>query len=289
MRLTCPNCGARYEVDDALIPPEGRDVQCSNCTTTWFQRARRAEAAGAPPAAASGTASGAVPSSATPPRPTAPSVEVPAAAAEAAPSAPAAPAPEAAETPATVAPRRSGEAPARRELDPGVRDILRQEAEREARLRRGTPEPVETQQEMPLEEGKRDNAALRRRADLEGARDAFEAGDASGAPRRDLLPDIDEINSTLRAATDRGGRTSDAAETDLARAAARRRTGVRVGFILVLGLAVAGTWTYANPGPLGDMVPAAEPLLARYVEIVDAGRFWLDDLARSLAEGGGGS
>ncbi len=37
MRLTCPNCGARYEIDDALIPEEGRDVQCSNCSTNWFQ------------------------------------------------------------------------------------------------------------------------------------------------------------------------------------------------------------------------------------------------------------
>ena len=41
MRLTCPNCGARYEVDDALIPPEGRDVQCSDCATTWFQAGPR--------------------------------------------------------------------------------------------------------------------------------------------------------------------------------------------------------------------------------------------------------
>jgi predicted Zn finger-like uncharacterized protein len=44
MRLTCPNCGARYEVDDALIPPEGRDVQCSDCVTTWFQAGRRTAA-----------------------------------------------------------------------------------------------------------------------------------------------------------------------------------------------------------------------------------------------------
>ena len=42
MRLTCPNCSARYEVDDSLIPPEGRDVQCSNCATTWFQPGNRA-------------------------------------------------------------------------------------------------------------------------------------------------------------------------------------------------------------------------------------------------------
>src|SRR6056297_3436210 len=48
MRLTCPNCGARYEVDDALIPPEGRDVQCSDCATTWFQAGARRPASEPP-------------------------------------------------------------------------------------------------------------------------------------------------------------------------------------------------------------------------------------------------
>jgi predicted Zn finger-like uncharacterized protein len=37
MRITCPNCGAQYAVDDRLIPDEGRDVQCSSCGHTWFQ------------------------------------------------------------------------------------------------------------------------------------------------------------------------------------------------------------------------------------------------------------
>lgn len=37
MRLVCPNCSAQYEVDPAMIPAEGRDVQCSNCAHTWFQ------------------------------------------------------------------------------------------------------------------------------------------------------------------------------------------------------------------------------------------------------------
>ncbi|EKE43743.1 hypothetical protein OCGS_2077 [Oceaniovalibus guishaninsula JLT2003] len=38
MRLTCPNCRAEYEVDEAVIPPAGRDVECSACDHTWFQR-----------------------------------------------------------------------------------------------------------------------------------------------------------------------------------------------------------------------------------------------------------
>lgn len=37
MRLTCPNCAAKYEVEDAAIPRGGRDVQCSACGHTWFQ------------------------------------------------------------------------------------------------------------------------------------------------------------------------------------------------------------------------------------------------------------
>jgi len=38
MRLICPNCGAQYEVPDDVIPSGGRDVQCSNCGFTWFER-----------------------------------------------------------------------------------------------------------------------------------------------------------------------------------------------------------------------------------------------------------
>ncbi len=38
MRLTCPNCGAEYEVPEGMIPPGGKHVQCTNCHTRWFMR-----------------------------------------------------------------------------------------------------------------------------------------------------------------------------------------------------------------------------------------------------------
>ncbi|HHB81612.1 MAG TPA: thioredoxin, partial [Aliiroseovarius sp.] len=44
MRLVCPNCGAQYEVDSRVIPENGRDVQCSNCGHTWFQKPAGSEA-----------------------------------------------------------------------------------------------------------------------------------------------------------------------------------------------------------------------------------------------------
>ena len=44
MRLTCPTCGAEYEIADAMVPADGRHVQCTACHTRWFVR-RAAEPA----------------------------------------------------------------------------------------------------------------------------------------------------------------------------------------------------------------------------------------------------
>ncbi|PYE84670.1 zinc-ribbon domain-containing protein [Pseudoroseicyclus aestuarii] len=38
MRLICPTCGAQYEVPRDAIPPEGRDVECSNCGAVWLEQ-----------------------------------------------------------------------------------------------------------------------------------------------------------------------------------------------------------------------------------------------------------
>jgi predicted Zn finger-like uncharacterized protein len=38
MRLTCPNCGAEYEVPEGLVPAAGRHVQCTACHRRWFVR-----------------------------------------------------------------------------------------------------------------------------------------------------------------------------------------------------------------------------------------------------------
>jgi predicted Zn finger-like uncharacterized protein len=38
MRLTCPNCGADYDIPEGMVPAAGRHVQCSACHTRWFVR-----------------------------------------------------------------------------------------------------------------------------------------------------------------------------------------------------------------------------------------------------------
>jgi predicted Zn finger-like uncharacterized protein len=52
MKLTCPNCGAGFEVSAEALGPTGRKVRCSACSTQWTARAEPAAPAPAPAPAA---------------------------------------------------------------------------------------------------------------------------------------------------------------------------------------------------------------------------------------------
>ncbi len=254
-----------------MIPPEGRDVQCSNCSTTWFQPGRRSDAAPAVRVER-------------PVRDAEPRADDAAEAPVSEEAAPAAPT----EAVAEEAPAAPQAALRRREIDPEVRDILREEAEREARLRQAEAAPVETQGEMPLSEEPDDVHRARRRAELDAAEDAFAAG-AVGPAARDLFPDIDEINSTLRDTGDRSGAEADATDIDTLDTEPRRRRGTRIGFLLAIVLAAAAAGVYLNTDRIAEYVPTAAPYLDRYEDAVNTARFWLDDVVRDLAgatEGG---
>lgn len=276
MRLTCPNCSARYEVDEAMVPPGGRDVQCSNCSQTWFQPGRRA-----------------------PEAPAAPEVTSPEAPVEDIPQMPDVDEEAPLETPAPDAADEAGEEPAqpvRRAVDSSVSDILREEAEREARLRRAeaAPEMAPQQEEMSLPE---DQLSYRERriAELENAEDAFETeqisaavASAAAASRREEFPDIEEINSTLRATGDRKEEEASATDVDTIAGPSRRRGSARRGFLLVLILAAIAVGIYAYAPQIKEYVPQVAPALDSYVEAVNSARFWLDDMARSIAGNAGG-
>jgi predicted Zn finger-like uncharacterized protein len=161
MRLICPKCNAQYEVDAAVIPEDGRDVQCSNCGHTWYQLPSGPRETGeeapdnaeddAPEAAEPETPPTVSPAPSAPPAPGPPPAPAAPTEAAAGPRQDAAPSPRAQEEPGAeddlgaqedldadeeTGAEASEPAAQRRALDAEVLDILREEAAREKAARR---------------------------------------------------------------------------------------------------------------------------------------------------------
>lgn len=285
MRLICPNCGAQYEVDESVIPEAGRDVQCSNCGNAWFQMSAaqlraQEEAAAATDATPDGTeewVEAEVPDEA------AAEVSAEDAAAEVADATPP-PVPE----PAEPEPEPEPDAtpvepePKRKTLDDAVMNVLREEAARERRAREAEGGPVAAEPEMAaVAVAALAAGAAVREDDSDISREDYSDDDAviSRASRRELLPDIEEINSTLRATSDRGG---EAASMDAPETLRRRRSGFRMGFSTAIVIAAFLLLLYVMAPAIAARIPAAAPALDVYVGAVDGFRVWLDGTLRGL-------
>jgi predicted Zn finger-like uncharacterized protein len=283
MRLTCPNCGAQYEVPDDVIPPGGRDVQCSNCGDTWYEGGAAAQPEPSafedfPEPSSSGAAEPEPAAEAEPepePEP-APRHETPARqpSAEAAGSAP--------EEPEEPQPPREKR---KQRLAPDLAGILREEAAREAELRDAEQSGLESQPEFGLQEPEQDEAERRARqsrdrmARLRGENPAALEAEETGS-RRGLLPDIEEINSTLRANSEAvPGPVADVSSVR----AGRSGGGFRAGFLLTLILAIVLGGIYAKAPEIAKAVPQTDPAVSSYVALVDQARVWLDAQVRSVA------
>lgn len=264
MRLICPNCGAQYEVDDSVIPENGRDVQCSNCGHTWYQRAANslAEEVSADtfeetPPVQEKIAEDDIPAPAEPdPEPVDEEVE-----------------PEGVEDtpePEPVEPRR-------RELDEDVTSILQQEAEREVAERASEATENAPSQNVGLDDldKESDDQIQRRMARLRGIDEDHGAAVAAAAigagQRKDLLPDIDELNSSLTASAD-GATDPDSDEAK----EVRQRSGFRLGFVLTIAFFAVLALVYVFAPQIVDTVPALEGVLTGYVDWVNNLRLSVD-------------
>lgn len=270
MRLTCPNCGAQYEVPDAVIPTSGRDVQCSNCGNTWFQHHRDHMPPEDPPSE---------PVEAAAPRP-------------------------AAETTPDPAPRPAA---TQRRIDPEVADILREEAERERAARAAeVGARLETQPDLGLDESgpARDERDRQARARLDRLRGGIAGDDEAPAAaprgrtrpdradadmdppsRRNLFPDIDEINSSLSASEDNGATISPPMLPEEA-GPPPRASGFRTGFRLAVITCVLALIVYVMAPRIAVLLPGSEGALAQYVAAVDALRAQLSQAVAGLLTGG---
>ncbi|MGH1577308.1 zinc-ribbon domain-containing protein [Planktotalea sp.] len=262
MRLICPNCGAQYEVPTEVIPTEGRDVQCSACSNTWFQAHPDHDAALADEVDT-------------------PSVE------------PVTPPPEPALNQEPEVEEADNQQPpmpqvTKRGLDPQVSDVLRQEAEFEAAARAAEQSaPLESQPDLGLDAPAEDEGARRARearermARMRGEpvpdEVAVAAVTAAAGSRRELLPDIEEINSTLRASGERR-RPAEATDADLPGTTPRirrKRHGFKRSFFGVLLLALLAACLYVFGPKISALVPALEPLIEQFTQAIEGARSWL--------------
>ncbi len=269
MRLICPGCGAQYEIDDALVPATGRDVQCSACGHAWFQYPAEIDAASA-----------------------------------ADDSTPAAGEDEGTDTPAAAAPPATPPAAesARRPIDPAVVDVLRAEAAHEERLRAQEAARPTVPQEPPAADAPPDPApetpadpaepasGLEPQAPSSGGRRARKA-EAAAPPepararadtegtRGGLLPDIESISSTLKPEK---ARRSNAAGSEHATPDADSRGGFVQGFTAVVIAMLALVLLYMFAEPLAQAVPPLADALAGYVRLVEGALQWAAGLVDSV-------
>ena len=242
MRLICPNCDAQYEVPTEVVPTEGRDVQCSNCGQTWFQHH---------------------PDHMPPTEEEAAAVAIP-------------------ENEERV---EISTQPQRKEIDPAVADILRQEAEHEAEIREQENTGLESQPDLGLNDDVEDEAARRARearermARMRGEEIEATTSAAALGSRRDLLPDIEKIHSTLRSTNDRQFATD---ETGVA--PSRKKRGFKRGFMAVVIIAIILAAVYIFAPDIAKAVPQVDPYLSNFVALVDQARAWLDGQLQGLAK-----
>lgn len=193
--------------------------------------------------------------------------------------------------PAKAEPAAADQTPplaARRGLDESLMAVLREEAERETAVRRSeTPRSLETQSDLGLEETTGAASAAKavrdRLARLRGPEPEPESPEKPTA-RRDLLPDIEEINSTLRASSEnRSGDELSMAQPEPS--VAEANSGFRSGFSLMLLVAVVLIATYLAAPKIAEQFPAAKDGLESYVTMVDAARVWIDTAMRNAISG----
>jgi hypothetical protein len=92
-------------------------------------------------------------------------------------------------------------------------------------------------------------------------------------PRRELLPDMDEINSTLRPGTGENTRHARTPEQEI-----EHRKGFRLGFVASVGIAAVLVIAYVWAPTIAAAVPGTESLLISYVDAANAARDALDTL-----------
>lgn len=173
----------------------------------------------------------------------------------------------------------------RKEVSEDVKQILQEEAEQELRAREAESQGIETQPDLGLDAPQRDNdaelaARLQKMEDEANA--ALEEVEEKDLRSRDMLPDIEEINSTLDTPDGTGDTRIDLGP--MAGETASGGKGFRRGFSLTVLLAVLLVSLYVLAPQIAERFPQAQGALDQYTTMGDSVRLWLEGAMQSAIE-----
>lgn len=260
MRIVCPSCNAQYEIDVSLLPDDGREVQCSACGNIWFQQGAVPPKAARPaPAPGHVTETDAAPAGAGPrknPKDTAPPLE------DHTPELPDE-ADEALEIEEPEIPQPAARQP--KPVDEKVLDILRDEAEFEAKQRAREASGLETQPELGL----LGTAPWPSKPEATETASAPLRDDARPAQSASSFPDIDDISESLEPI---GRGRNKKTEVEVPATSDAKKRSFLSGLMLPVALALILVALYLAAPAIIGAVPATEPALTGYVSTVDGMR-----------------
>ena len=280
MRLICPNCEAQYEVPSEVIPEGGRDVQCSNCGDTWFQH----HPDHMPPDTAEdhGKDSAATDSSNDEDSHAVEEVET-----------------SRTEPEDDSPPSEENDLPKRQELEPSVTDILREEATLEEATRSTeTENRIETQPDLGIsqdtEEDHTRHQQIRERMERlqdpsenidtdDETQQAADLQDLQSGSRRDLLPNIEEITSSLSSAD--GGVDLTDTGTEIEPGKTKPSSGAFLkGFLYAVLFTGLATAIYIFAPALESSIPALKGPLGHYTDMISTLRGTLNEHTGGIRE-----
>lgn len=303
MRIICPNCSVQYEIADDLIPSNGREVQCSNCGRTWYQDgASVVPAAGspAPDDAGGGPAVDEVDGAADPDDDPAEDEDLLDGEADRADEATdrdemssLRPRPSANEAILRVlreerdheAQRRATSTRPKAPPDAPPADAARERAAAERRRMAAAAEHARTREAATMRPG----LSNRKRADAAPTMDDAVRSDPDARPRaateprimrRELLPDIEEINSSLRPYETEAKADGDTAGHE----EPGTSTGFWGGFLTVCVLVGLFVGAYVFADELAARVPETADPLTAYVAWIDGQRTALAHWVEALTD-----
>jgi predicted Zn finger-like uncharacterized protein len=173
----------------------------------------------------------------------------------------------------------------RKEVSKEVKQILQEEAKQELRAREAESHGLETQTDLGLDAVQKNNdeelAARIRQMEVDAAA-AEEEVEEKDLRSRDMLPDIEEINSTLD--TPDGADDTRIDLGPMAGESASGGKGFRRGFSLTILLAVLLVSLYVLAPQISERFPQAQGALDQYTTMGDSVRLWLEGAMQSAIE-----